>query len=281
MKMHFQADMNITEEEQKILDQLLSEVIEQHSFNYTTLKKAKKTINIGSINYCFDALSLCTYNCNLKPLYKREFNKMLFKYYETHYNREEQKEQKERVSLFYYLTDSSCPYTNFTIKKETRPDFVLEGDRKVGVEVVELTTETDQIYYSILLDNLGKGKTIEQIEEAAKKKHGRKAEIYDYSDVSGSPSVGITRFNICEARDRFAVLLYNKYIKYKDELANYDEFVVLGDARRVGNLAIVDYSDIEDITESLKIDSEMKNITYAILWQENASDYFQLSQIKF
>lgn len=273
--------MNITKEEQKILDQLLCEVIAQHSFKYTTLQEAKKAINIGCINYCFDALSLCAYNCNLKPLYQREFNKMLFKYYETHFSREEQKEQKERVSLFYYLTDSTCPYSNYAIRKETRPDFILEGDRKVGVEVVELTTETDQIFYSILKDNLGKGKTIDEIEEAAKKRHGRKAEIYDYSDVSGSPSVGITRFNIRDVRDHFAVLLYNKYIKYMDELANFDEFVVLGDARRVGNLAIVNYSDIEDIAESLKIDSEMKNITYAILWQENASDYYQLSQIKF
>ena len=272
--------MDISKEENEFLEQLLSHVMELHSFKYSSLAEAKKTVQIDSIVYCFDALSLSVYSCNLKPRFIGEFKKKLLRYYEAHFNKEEQKERAERESLFYYLTYPTCEYTEYIIKKQTRPDFVLEGKNIIGIEVVGLTTQTDQVYYSILKENLGKGKSISEIEAAAKKKHGEKAKVYDYLEIDDSPSILSTTSNTGTIRSHFADLMLHKYQKYENDIPSFDRFIVLGDARRVGQIAVTNICDVEDIFESLRNYSEMKNVTHTVLWEDNESNSLQVTELR-
>ena len=188
-------------------------------------------------------------------------------------------ESAEELSLFYYLTYPTCEYTEFIIKKETRPDFVLEGNCKIGIEVVELTTQTDQVYYSILKENLGKGKSISEIEAAAKKKHGQKATLYDYQEIDDTPILSTTS-NTGTIRSHFAYLMLHKYQKYENDIPFFDRFIVLGDARRVGQIAVTNIYDVEDIFEYLSNYSEMKNITHTVLWEDNESNSLQVTELR-
>ncbi len=90
---------NPTHEEITLLNQLLDSVMELHSFRYSTLAEAKHIIRVGSIYYCFDALSLCIYHCNLAPHLLNEFRKMMLNYYDTHFSDEDKKERTERESF--------------------------------------------------------------------------------------------------------------------------------------------------------------------------------------
>ena len=103
------------------------------NFNYRSLPEAKKEIYFGDIKHCFDALSFCTYYSSLNHQQKSELSKILFDHCDKNMSNEERKCRKEYESLFHYLQMPNNPYRDYSISKETRPDFVLAGERAVGM----------------------------------------------------------------------------------------------------------------------------------------------------
>lgn len=284
MKVHIQKntmDISISFEQKENLTQLLEEVVSLHSFSYSTLAEAKKTVRVGDIEYCFDALSLCLYHSNLQPHLYSEFKRMLSHFYKRKDDREIQKERDERTTLFQYLTTGSCPYRDYRINKETRPDFVLEGKgQRIGIEVVELTTPYDQVLFSILKEHYGQGKTVSEIKAAAEQRHGRKAQNYDYRDIGGSVCIGSDLFSTREKQKHFAYQLYEKFKKYQTEIPSFDKFIVLGDAVRGLDISISDEYDVNNIFEWLEVAPDLEHVSFVILWLNNYDTEISASQFE-
>ena len=182
----------------------------QQSFSYKTLDEAKKTLFFDDYEYCFDALSLQKYYSTMDRDIEELFRREIFYLCHDRLDREEQKKLIEYGTLFKYLTSPNCQYHSYIITKKEQPDFDLQGNVSVGIEVVSFVTETDGVLYSISNENFQKGKTAQEIEKAAIKKHGSKAKVYSYTDINGSTAISSPIFDCHKKREIFAETIAKK-----------------------------------------------------------------------
>lgn len=265
--------------EREILEQLLKKMMELHSFQYTTLDEAKKTVRVGDAECCFDALSLCIIESNLSQEADSELKKMLGLYYTDNFSGEAQKERIERTSLLRYLTIDPCQIKDYSIAKAVRPDFVLTGNgQKVGIEVVELTTPGDQVLYAISKENYGRGKTVDEIKKSADKKHGAKAGNYEYWSTNGSTCISTRTFNVTAKQKHYADQLYRKYQKYRTDISSFDHFIILGDTLRTGDITVSREGDVKAIFDYLRGHDDVIGVTFAVMWQQSNEPGFVVSQ---
>lgn len=250
------------------VQKLAEKIIEEQSFRYKTLAEAKKTVCIEGMVFCFDAFSLCGYSSNLTKATLHTLNSILQDYCEKNYDKERKKQRKERDSLFRFLLSDNCPYRNYTITKSVRPDFILEGEKRIGIEVTELTSSVDQILIRISKDYYGQGMSAEEIKEAATRNY-KCAKNYEYKEVCGSPSICTGLIDLNEKRKDYSDRLYRKYCKYRNEIEKFNDFIILADAESSSDLAVSSQEDVEAIFENLRKNAEVKNATFAIMWQEN------------
>ena len=133
-------------ERRLLVDTLASMILQNHSFSFQTFAEAKHTISLdnGAIHYTYDRLSLTVYNHSLTKDEYSYLGRKLRTDYTTLFSREDEKQRKEYgvLLLFVSLNDN---FSEFSIKKEVRPDFVLFGHQRIGVEVTEFTTQDDSI----------------------------------------------------------------------------------------------------------------------------------------
>ena len=248
---------------------LAAQMVAFQNFNYRSLPEAKKEIYFGDIKHCFDALSFCTYYSSLNHQQKSELSKILFDHCDKNMSNEERKCRKEYESLFHYLQMPNNPYRDYSISKETRPDFVLAGERAVGIEVVEFITEQQGIMNKIANKNFGRGKSAEEIYQAAKNKHGSKAERYTFSDSYGTATISLKGLEDAnQSQLLFASKILSKWHKYKEITNCFERFIVLCDARYT--IAVTDKTDCDDIMNYLeKLNSNISNFTICILYDGN------------
>lgn len=247
---------------------LALKMIALHNFPYVSLADAKKTVHFGRFEHCFDALSFCEYSSTLN----RRQKSILGQYLNEHLNKLESDRRKcrdEYEVLFHFLQLFSYPYREFRIMKEVRPDFVLEGSTKVGIEVLEFTTAQFAIMKNIANRNFGKGKTAEEIHRAAREKHGEKAEQFNFLDMGGVPAIspkGLT--DVDQIMQKFSADVYTKWQKYKDMISDFDDFIVLCDAR---HMPVTDKEDCDSIMELLELlDPNITGMAVCILYDGNS-----------
>lgn len=258
----------LMDENDDVVQELALKMIALHNFYYASLTDATKTVRFGGFEHCFDALSLCEYsstlNCRQKSILGQYLNEYINKL-----DSEKRKCRGEYVVLFHFLHLSSYPYRDFLIRKEVRPDFVLEGSTKVGIEVLEFTTSQFAIMKNIANRNFGKGKTAEEIHAAAREKHGKNAEQFDYLNLGGVTAVspkGLTDED--QKMQKFSEDLFAKWQKYKDMISEFDEFIVLCDARLAG---FSDKEDCDSIMEMLELlDPNITGMAVCILYDGNS-----------
>ncbi len=266
-------------EQERIIDWLFSNIFSFHSFNYKTLAEAKKTLTTGTYQYCFDALSLRMYHSNLDSQLLRKLRNRICDYYDLHYDRESKKELFERSSLFYFLTSPCCAFYDYTIEKNDRPDFILsKNGQRVGVEVVELTTQHDQILHRISKDYFGKGKSLAEIKSAAAQKHGLKTKHYVFGEINDRVYVGTHIFSSTEKQKLFACQFQSKYMKYESMISSFDTFIVLGDSQRSGEITISCKEDVENIFDWLRADTNISGASFVIMWRGNTDSRLIISQ---
>ena len=245
------------------LSKLYSNIINLHSFSYKSLSEAKKEILIDKYKYCFDALSLCTYHHNLKPLEYQKLGRMLDEYY-MHADPETKKERLERAVLFHFVQLSERDLRSYNISKTKRPDFILKGTQTIGVEVVKLTDEYESILEKIVSDSACE---IEAsiVKEKAIKKHGSKAEKYEYRNIQDRIAVGTGVLDLNEKKKGFVIQIIRKIEKYRNMFNSFDEFIVLCDAQ--SGIGITNKSEIDEIIECVKnYFSDKMLILIAVLW---------------
>ena len=259
------------------IDELAKKIISLQSFDYPTLTDAKKTILDGNTFYIFDALSLCVYDHNLS--YKEYFDlgNIVTQLWEATADREQQKERLERGTLFHYLLSEQKSIRDYKITKTKRPDFMLEGEQRIGIEVTSLTTEEDQVLFTICRELFGHGYSVAEIKKKASDKHGRdKVEKYSFWDEH---SIGSPLYDVNYRKKLYAELIARKFVKYKLLASEYDEFIILADASL--GTEITSQNDVDDVYNLAKeIQPEVVDMTVAILWVDNTDSREKVTERK-
>lgn len=248
------------------IEKLAAQMFALQSFDYKSLSEAKIEICIGDIRHCFDAFSFCDYSSSLNSQQKSELGRLLSDYCDSNMSNDERKCRKEYETLFQYLRMPNNPYRDYLIFKETRPDFALKGEKSVGIEVVEFITEARGIMNKIANKNFGRGKSADEIHQAAKSKHGLKAEQFTFSEFYGTAAIGLKGFeDVKQCQLQYAKMIQRKWQKYKDMRNCFNKFVVLCDARYT--IAVTEKTDADEIIGYLKcFEPNISNFTVSILY---------------
>lgn len=194
---------------------------------------------------------------------------------EKKFSKEDLKQRKELISLYNFLQCNS-KYTGYKFRKELRPDFILTNDKeKIGVEITELTTQDDKIIDAIMKECSNKGLSEAQIRDQIKKSHGRKVENFDLAMFNNKMAVvgpvkNITKIKQVFVRQIFVRQILKKYSKYKNSICNFDDFIILCDARF--GIEITCTGDAEEILNLIKCNSEINGVTVSIIHMDNNSN---------
>ncbi|MBQ7435805.1 MAG: hypothetical protein IJV30_00585 [Oscillospiraceae bacterium] len=253
------------------ISSLADEALSHLSFKYEKLIEAIYTVKSGEYYYTFDASSMLPYETNLDEDSLSEFYGKLRPYYKNmcYKHPRDYQELTERRVLFHYLVEGNSEYKDYQIKKTERPDFTLIGLKKVGIELVELTTPIDQNLFSITRSQFGESKSLDEIKTFALKHHKTFAKQFSFYDLDGTPAIAAGLFNVNERQDHFANLLCRKYKKYEEMLPEFDEFIILGNTADGSGIEISCESDVDCVLHGLqKKLPEIKGVTIAILWED-------------
>lgn len=255
------------------LELIVKGMLDDFNFNYATIKEATKYIKINDYEIEYNATTLVINNCNeeiyrnLTKVLKKEFNK-------RKYSNEIIKERKERIVLNQFIQLSKI-YMDYQIVKQERPDFVLRKDGiVVGVEVTELTDVDSQVINSIIREIIGKGLSKEEVEKFAISKHGKKAMMYEYSDVNGSNAISGPMFDVDKHKKLFVENIEKKFKKYEDVASEYDKFIVLC---FTDGIEIINSYDVDDLVNMIKY--KPKNPIYVALIYKTSDSYYEDSVI--
>lgn len=260
-------------ESTKILDKIADIILSEHNFNYSNFDEAKSTISIpdSQIEITYDRLTLYFYSHNLSTDGNLYIQNQIGKHLSDPKYKEHLKTMNEYYSLFWLLS-SNLQFNNYSIKKQTRPDFVLTGTNKIGIEVTQLTTAEDCLFRRICNDNLGKYKTSEEIHQNALRVHGKKANNYIYRDKYGQPSLARAPHNLSKNTDYYINEILKKYHKYSKMFSEFDEFIILGDAR--SSFTITSKRDIDYLVTSIQESSpEVTGFTLSIIYNNNGNHH--------
>lgn len=199
--------------------QLLAELLKQNfSFNHKTIADARKTVNTGIYTYTFDAATLLPYESNVNCKEARVLDDLLYPFYQKMdiNDHEVYKELRERRVLLWFLLCAPKQYRECEIEKQIRPDFILTGEKRIGIEITELITSFDRKLFSLTRQIREKGlHTQEEIEEHIHRYH-KSIEDKVILNVEDNVPLLCTGASILTAkRIHFAEEIKRKYEKYK------------------------------------------------------------------
>ncbi len=123
------------------LQALTERIKREFSFDYRTVSEARKTVSAGIYTLTFDATTLIPYRFNLNYRELRRMEDTLLPFFKEmkDHNRETYKELRERWTLLFFLLCAPKQYCHCMIEKATRPDFILTGEKRIGVEITKET----------------------------------------------------------------------------------------------------------------------------------------------
>lgn len=261
------------------LQELAAKVAAKQSFSHNTLEDAKERADTHNYYYCFDACSLCFYDHNMSESEYSIFGDFISDYLSL--NKEAKKQRIERASLFVYLHDKNHPWHGYRIEKRERPDFCLTGDDgvQIGIEVVGFTPEYTSVLEKIVDENYGKGKTAEQIKKDARKNHGDKVDRYVYYDHKGVRAVGTNTQDVNCLKQQYASMMHQKYEKYKSSIADFNRFVILGDAQRRASMGIDHECDADEVYNLLEVmEPAIRELTVVIIWYDADDNHIHVKE---
>ena len=256
---------------------LAKDALSHLSFKYKKLSDAIFTVKSAEYYYTFDATSMLPYETNLDKESLSQFYSQLRPYYKNmcYKHPRDYQELTERRVLFHYLIEGRSEYKDYQIRKTIRPDFTLTGLKKVGIEVVELTTPIEQNLFSITRSQFGESKSLDEIKAYAQEHHNTFAGQYTFYDLEGTTAIAAGLFNVSEHQAHFASLLCHKYNKYKELLPEFDEFIILGNAADGSGIELSCESDVDCVLHGLQEKTpEINGVTIAIIWEDAYSQRY-------
>ena len=236
------------------LDMLIEAILAQQSFDYPNFKKAQKQFEIaGTKGKCItiDRITLYIYESNLERHDLDYVRARLYEKYTVGCTREDKQKWDEYYSLLRFLLENQNLW-DYAIRKEERPDFVLtDGSKKIAIEATEFTTKQDSILREIIGHASFGIKTECELQKTARQKYRGAADEYIYRNRNGCLSVSRSTYGMATGINHYATIVVNKYKKYQAEFYEYDEFIVLCDARNC--LEVTERRDSERVIGQTKL----------------------------
>lgn len=253
--------------------ELIADLLKQRfSFDYDTIDNARQIVRAGIYSYEFDATTLLPYDCNLNNSEGERLDELIKPFYMKMKgeDREAYKELCERRTLHYFLLCAPEIYRNCTIKKSERPDFILTGERRVGIEITKLTTEYDEELFTLAKEINENGlRQEEEVKKHIERHHKHIKDRVALLDIAGKTNVSSGFHPLDSIRKHFAEEIKNKHDKYCDDIAQFDEFIILGDAASGSGLEISEKEDVQEVIDYLlHICPEIIDTTTVIAWRE-------------
>lgn len=254
---------------ERLLNILAEKYIKSVSFDFDNFDQSLCSLNVGKYILEFDRMSMLVFNHNLS---KKEYN-LFAKFSREIYNKTVTYEVKKRVKeygiLFAFFSIFS-EYKSFRIEAKTNPDFILyDNDTPYGIEITELTDPSDKILTRIL-DESTDDSCIEDIINAAINKHGLKAKIYKYFRINGVLSIASPLIDIIARKENFANQILRKYKKYQDMISEFNEFIILCDARL--GIELDKSDDIEEIYDIIDSKMLLNKVCVVVLYTDDSGN---------
>ena len=235
------------------LDILIEAILAQQSFDYPNFEEAQKQFEIAGADGKYitvDRITLYIYDSNLERHDLSYVGARLDERYKVGCNCEDKKKRDEYYSLLRFLLKEQSLW-GYAIRKEERPDFVLtDGIKKIGIEVTEFTTKQDSILREIIGHASFGIKTECELQEKARQEYRGAADEYIYRNAKGVLAVSRRVYGMAAGINRYANLVISKYRKYQSKFAEYDEFIILCDARNC--LEVTERRDSERVIDLAK-----------------------------
>lgn len=275
-------DMNRKSDYESInagLSQIINEIIRSQSFEYDSFVTAKSTIQVNDYYMEYDRQTLLVYRHNFEKDDYKIFSKYIRDYFfSKKISHDGFQLRRELVELYYYLDCIDC-VNKVTYKKQTHPDFILNYEnRKVGIEITELCTQDDNVVNSIMRDISGKNMSEDEIKSLINTRYKHFANVIDVLELMGTNVVSGSVKNITSIKKDFANNIYKKYDKYKNMTGNFDDFIVLCDARF--GIEITSKNDVLDIYDELK-QYDMKNFCIDVMYIDNDDNKIKVERLNF
>ena len=176
------------------------------------------------IEYSRHSLAICSHNLDLDD-YNQLCKNLKGKYV---YDKEKEKERRERFVLDYYIHNMKPEYSDFQISKKIRPDFILDGhNERIGIEITEPLTMDEAIGQSIVQTDYIPGMSANDLQKTAWNHHGDKAKHFNITNIVDSIAVGSGLVQIDYAKMTYADGIVNKLRKYQKTMETFDRFLVL------------------------------------------------------
>lgn len=260
---------------EKDLATLATLITQSFSFDHKTMEDASLIVKAGIYTYKFDATTLLPYDCNLNSIEARKLDDLLRPFYleMKANNREAYKELCERRTLLFCMRCAPEPYRVLAIEKSIRPDFVLTGEKRIGIEITELTVEFDK-KVSVLSDYIEKRglDTAEEIRGYIQKYHKGIADRIEVISSMEKPIMSSGMYCLSSNRKHFAEEIKKKYDMYIEQLPEFDEFIILGNAASGTGLEISCKEEVQEVIDYLlTICPDIINVTTIIAWRESGN----------
>lgn len=258
----------------KNIEKLAEQIAASFTFDYELIDEAKKRIRVGEYSVTYDMTNLLHYRDNMNYKEIHAYNDFMRPFFQSMYDnqREVYKELCERRVLFHFLMSAKNPYRYYRIKKATRPDFILCGEKSVGVEITKLTTEHDEVLFSISRQTSGKGLSVEEMKRHVAKYHKRAIGQYEYYDIGGTTVIDSKMQNLHGQRVMYAEQIMKKYELYKEDISQFDDFIVLGDTTTGAGLAVTEKWEVDEIIKELcDMCPQITIPTIVIVWETGKS----------
>lgn len=237
---------------EKEIERAVDYILHTHHYDYKSFGESKicYRTDAGHI-VVYDAMSLFVYYHSMDEQLYSEFSRRLFKRYHSNFDDEDEKMRKEYETLLLFF-EIHTEFEKSVLRHITRPDFDIttKTGERVGIEVTQLISEEDSVQNAIMRDCFGRNMSAEEIKNAAIKKHGRKANKYQYKKIDTTVYISSPLKTASPEYVIYAQKIVSKLKKYEVIKDTYDKFIVLCDGRHP--IFISSKYDTEQIMENVK-----------------------------
>lgn len=248
------------------IEKFAIEIFKSYSFDINFFHEARTKVEMyieNEIKYIeFDKTCFGIYKSNLSQEEKKQIFKIVSMLWKDK-NSEIIKERNERFTLFNYML-INFELQKYKIKKESRPDFVLEDEnQKIGIEVTRLTNEQFEVA-KVILAEASENISLEQFRKVAIKRHGKKAQDYRYHKINEKFAISSGGYSCDEMIKEYVNEINKKYKKYKDDLGKYDKFIILCDA--TAPIELTEEQEIDNMINQLPFETFDKAFYISVLY---------------
>lgn len=173
------------------------------------------------------------------------------------------------MTLFFYAFMTKWLF-DARIQKSERPDFIIttKDGKRIGLEVTRFTTEGSSIISKVLQKYADSGLSLAEINQKARRWHGRKAESLRFGKFDDGVLWGYDQSDYLIDDAPFIDIVSGKIKKYGDIVSRFDKFIILCDAQ--DGITYLNKTDVENLFLAIEQASNPHSVTLSVLYKDDS-----------